>query len=225
MMMSTSSGMATGSTANERKSSSSAWPSTPAATGFDAPHVDLIAVLRPTESVSLYQQIVGRGLRLSPGKEDCLILDYTGQGHDLFRPEIEDDKPAEESVPVQVECPACKYLNDFWGLVTEDGDLVEHFGRKCRGAEEDPDTGAVIPCGFRFRFKNCPHCGEESHPFGSGGAEQAAAEMGVPFLGRLPLSLAIREASDAGRPPASGDGAEAEAFARLASKLLEAVAH
>lgn len=34
-------------------------------TGFDAPHVDLIAILRPTESVSLYQQIVGRGLRLA----------------------------------------------------------------------------------------------------------------------------------------------------------------
>lgn len=37
-------------------------------TGFDAPHVDLIAILRPTESVSLYQQIVGRGLRLAPDK-------------------------------------------------------------------------------------------------------------------------------------------------------------
>lgn len=35
-------------------------------TGFDAPHVDLIAILRPTESVSLYQQIVGRGLRTAP---------------------------------------------------------------------------------------------------------------------------------------------------------------
>ena len=46
-------------------------------TGFDAPHVDLIAILRPTESVSLYQQIVGRGLRLSPGKTDCLILDLS----------------------------------------------------------------------------------------------------------------------------------------------------
>ena len=52
----------------------------------------------------------------------------------------------------------------------------------------------------------CPHCGEASHPFGSGGAEAAAAEMGVPFLGRLPLSLAIREASDAGKPPAAADG-------------------
>ena len=67
----------------------------------------------------------------------------------------------------------------------------------------------------------CPHCGEESHPFGTGGAEATAAELGVPFLGRLPLSLAIREASDAGVPPASSAGAEADAFAALAGKLLE----
>jgi ATP-binding protein involved in chromosome partitioning len=69
----------------------------------------------------------------------------------------------------------------------------------------------------------CPHCGEPSHPFGIGGAEAAAAEMGVPFLGRLPLSLAIREASDAGTPPASSVGPEADAFAALAAKLLEAL--
>jgi ATP-binding protein involved in chromosome partitioning len=67
----------------------------------------------------------------------------------------------------------------------------------------------------------CPHCGEDSHPFGTGGAEAAAAELGVPFLGRLPLSVAIREASDAGRPLVA---AEAE-FAALAAKLLAAVAH
>jgi ATP-binding protein involved in chromosome partitioning len=67
----------------------------------------------------------------------------------------------------------------------------------------------------------CPHCGEESHPFGTGGAEKAAAEMGVPFLGRLPLSLAIREASDAGNPPAASSSPEADAFAALAAKLLE----
>jgi ATP-binding protein involved in chromosome partitioning len=71
----------------------------------------------------------------------------------------------------------------------------------------------------------CPHCGEASHPFGYGGAEEAAAKMGVPFLGRLPLSLAIRKASDAGNPPAAAESAESEAFARIAAKLLEAVAH
>lgn len=67
----------------------------------------------------------------------------------------------------------------------------------------------------------CPNCGEESHPFGTGGAEAAALEMGVPFLGRLPLSLAIREASDSGNPPAASTGADADAFAEIAAKLLE----
>jgi ATP-binding protein involved in chromosome partitioning len=71
----------------------------------------------------------------------------------------------------------------------------------------------------------CPDCGQTSHPFGTGGAERAATEMGIPFLGRLPLSLGIREASDAGRPPAAGSGLEADAFAGIAGKLLAAVTH
>ncbi|HEX4847059.1 MAG TPA: Mrp/NBP35 family ATP-binding protein [Novosphingobium sp.] len=65
----------------------------------------------------------------------------------------------------------------------------------------------------------CPHCGEVSDPFGSGGAETAAAELGMPFLGRIPLQLAIREASDAGTPPAAGEGPAAEAFAALARRV------
>jgi len=69
----------------------------------------------------------------------------------------------------------------------------------------------------------CPHCGEVSDPFGSGGAEAAAGELGVPFLGRLPLSSELRAASDAGTPPAAGDGPQAEAFAALAEKLLAAL--
>lgn len=47
-------------------------------TGFDAPQVDLIAMLRPTLSTSLYVQIVGRGTRLADGKENCLVLDFAG---------------------------------------------------------------------------------------------------------------------------------------------------
>ncbi|MDV3457731.1 Mrp/NBP35 family ATP-binding protein [Sphingomonas sp. HF-S4] len=65
----------------------------------------------------------------------------------------------------------------------------------------------------------CPHCGEVSDPFGSGGAEAAAAKMGLPFLGRVPLELAIRTASDAGEPPAAGNGPQAETFASLAAQL------
>lgn len=47
-------------------------------TGFDAPHVDCVALLRPTMSCGLYYQMVGRGFRLSPGKADCLVLDFAG---------------------------------------------------------------------------------------------------------------------------------------------------
>lgn len=67
----------------------------------------------------------------------------------------------------------------------------------------------------------CPHCGEGSDPFGKGGAEAAAAEIGVPFLGRLPLSPAIRAASDAGNPPAAGEGPDADVFATLARRILK----
>ena len=53
--------------------------------------------------------------------------------------------------------------------------------------------------------------------------EAAAAEIGVPFLGRLPLSANIRAASDAGNPPAAGEGPEAAAFAELAARVAEAL--
>lgn len=128
-------------------------------TGFDAPHVDVIAILRPTESNSLYQQIVGRGLRLSGQKKDCYILDYTGMGHDIFAPEISDKRPAKDTIPVKVACPVCGFENNFWGYVDLDGEVIEHFGRKCKGATEDPKTHQIIPCGFRYRFKICHSCG------------------------------------------------------------------
>ena len=69
----------------------------------------------------------------------------------------------------------------------------------------------------------CPHCGEASDPFGTGGAEAEAKRLGYPFLGRIPLAIDIRTASDAGQPPAAGEGAIADAFAALADRLLEGV--
>jgi len=67
----------------------------------------------------------------------------------------------------------------------------------------------------------CPHCGEPSDPFGAGGAEAAARALGEEFLGRIPLAIAIRIASDAGQPPAAGDRAEGEPFAAIAERLGE----
>ena len=69
----------------------------------------------------------------------------------------------------------------------------------------------------------CPHCGEISDPFGAGGAEAAARVMDIPFLGRVPLTLSIRRASDAGTPPAAGDDEEAEIFAGIAARLMDEV--
>ncbi|WP_048307856.1 DEAD/DEAH box helicase [Halomonas sp. PR-M31] len=152
-------------------------------TGFDAPHVDLIAILRPTESVGLYQQIVGRGLRLAPGKNDCLILDYAGNPWDLYAPEIGAPKPDSDCEPVQVECPACGHANLFWGK--RDGDIViEHHGRRCQGlvlsnrarpraaihrarprakdTTSKSEKVAMEQCSFRFRFKTCEACGAEN---------------------------------------------------------------
>ena len=131
-------------------------------TGFDAAHVDVIAILRPTESISLYQQIVGRGLRLDTDKKDCLVLDYTGMGHSIFSPEIGEKKTASESVAVQVPCPECGFINDFWGILDDDGKLLEHFGRKCRGGHVNADNYELIPCGYRFRFKICTQCSAEN---------------------------------------------------------------
>jgi len=47
-------------------------------TGFDAPNVDLVVLLRPTMSAVLHVQMVGRGLRVAPGKDHCLVLDFAG---------------------------------------------------------------------------------------------------------------------------------------------------
>jgi ATP-binding protein involved in chromosome partitioning len=65
----------------------------------------------------------------------------------------------------------------------------------------------------------CPHCGEVSDPFGSGGAEAAAVSLGEAFLGRVPLAMEIRVASDTGQPPAANDSPQGAAFAAIAERL------
>lgn len=67
----------------------------------------------------------------------------------------------------------------------------------------------------------CPHCGEVSDPFGRGGFEAMAEKVDIPFLGRIPLALPIREAGDSGNPPAAQDTPEGEAFAAIARQLQQ----
>jgi ATP-binding protein involved in chromosome partitioning len=67
----------------------------------------------------------------------------------------------------------------------------------------------------------CPHCGEASHIFGHGGARKTAGDLGLPFLGEIPLVGRIRELSDAGTPvtAVAAESAEAKAYFTLAAEV------
>ena len=158
-------------------------------TGFDAPHVDLIALLRATESVGLLQQIIGRGLRISDGKDDCLILDYAENidrhcpDGDIFDPMIKAGRPSGEVVTMKASCELCGTENEFKArknedgfdvdlngyfldldgvrIETEHGSMPAHYGRKCQGLHRS--TGGVyVQCTYRWTHKECPHCGAEN---------------------------------------------------------------
>ena len=87
-------------------------------TGFDCPHVDYVVIMRATESASLFQQIIGRGLRLHDEKEYCLISDFAEniERHklqsDIFTPEINARVKSGESSEISVTCPACNCVSN-----------------------------------------------------------------------------------------------------------------
>ena len=81
-------------------------------TGFDAPNIDTVVLLRPTASAGLYYQMVGRGFRLAEGKTDCMVLDY---GENIMRHGPVDCIRVEETTaggkkkpPPMRECPECQ---------------------------------------------------------------------------------------------------------------------
>lgn len=157
-------------------------------TGFDAPNVDLVAIMRATESVGLLQQIIGRGLRLNEGKENCLVLDYAENidrhcpHGDIFAPIIK-AKAKKESVPMNVFCPLCNHNNQFSArpnpdqyLISADGYFIDlagtpittesgvkipaHFGRRCQG--EAIVAGIHRQCAQKWSVKECPACSHEN---------------------------------------------------------------
>ena len=158
--------------------------------GFDAPHVDLIAILRKTESVGLLQQIIGRGLRISDGKTDCLVLDYTTnlEDHcpdgDLFAPVVKAGKGGGEGGGMSCTCPVCAYENRFTvnpqylgvetdaagyaldldgrQMMSDFGPIPAHFGRRCMGIVQSGGRGEYERCGYRWTFKPCLHCEAEN---------------------------------------------------------------
>jgi DNA repair protein RadD len=81
-------------------------------TGFDAPHIDCVALLRPTLSPGLYYQMVGRGFRLHPSKANCLVLDFGGNV--LRHGPVDQVRVKERALGVgeapAKECPECRAL-------------------------------------------------------------------------------------------------------------------
>jgi len=158
-------------------------------TGFDAPHVDLIALLRATESIGLMKQIIGRGLRICKGKQDCLILDYAENidrhcpDHDIFNPEIKAYNASTGGEQIKAICELCKTENTFTARKNEDnlkwdehgyyvdldgnrieseyGAMPAHYGRRCLGLHLQRN-GKYEQCGYRWTFKNCPECNAEN---------------------------------------------------------------
>lgn len=84
-------------------------------TGFDVPSIDLIAMLRHTESPVLHVQAIGRGLRIADGKDHCLVLDFVGNTkrlgpiNDVLVKQKRVGEPGSGDAPVK-ECPACMAL-------------------------------------------------------------------------------------------------------------------
>jgi ATP-binding protein involved in chromosome partitioning len=72
----------------------------------------------------------------------------------------------------------------------------------------------------------CPHCGQSSHIFGHGGARMEAERLGVPFLGEVPLTMSIRELSDAGRPVVAvdPDGPHSLIYKSMARQVADGLA-
>lgn len=101
-------------------------------TGFDCPDVDVIAVCRSTQSAGLWYQIVGRGMRLAPGKDDFLVLDFGGNFDRLGDP-IHPNYGRPEKAPERIECDAC-------------GEFAMREDARCSS------------CGHILRMRTCPNC-------------------------------------------------------------------
>lgn len=156
-------------------------------TGIDFTHVNVVAIMRATESISLFQQIIGRALRLHPNKKDALILDYAENierlcpDGDIFAPEIKAPYQNSGASELECKCPECDGINvfavrkndeglecDVYGyfidlhkerVLTEDGKPIPaHMGRRCQQSAFDKRTKSEERCDYYWTSKECPTC-------------------------------------------------------------------
>lgn len=112
--------------------------------GFDLPELDCVVLARPTKSLVLYLQMLGRGLRPAPRKERCLVLDHAG----VVRRFGFADEPRE------------------WSLEGRVRDWRDEPQRGGRDAQPEPRLRDCPKCKALFTGRQCPECGWHVKPYG-----------------------------------------------------------
>ncbi|AOH84178.1 chromosome partitioning protein ParA [Sphingomonas panacis] len=176
----------------------------PVATPYGVPLLSMGQLVAPDQAIAwrgpMAAGALGQLMDANWGATDTLVIDLPPGTGDVQLTMIQKHRPAGAVI---VSTPQDLALIDARRAI----DLFNKAGVPIIGLVENMSGYA------------CPHCGEISNPFGQGGAEAAAGELGIAFLGRIPLDIAIRTASDAGTPPAAGNGPEAAAFATIADAV------
>ena len=176
----------------------------PVATPYGVPLLSMGQLVAPDQAIAwrgpMAAGALGQLVEANWGAADTLVLDLPPGTGDVQLTMVQKYKPAGAVI---VSTPQDLALIDARRAI----DLFAKAGVPVIGLIENMAGYA------------CPHCGEVSDPFGRGAAEAAAAELGIAFLGRIPLTLAIRTASDAGTPPAAIERAEGQAFRDVAGRV------
>ncbi|MEH3106664.1 MAG: Mrp/NBP35 family ATP-binding protein [Sphingomonas fennica] len=176
----------------------------PVATRYGVPMLSMGQLVDPGQAIAwrgpMAASALGQLVDARWGDTDLLVVDMPPGTGDVQLTMIQKHRPAAALI---VSTPQDLALIDATRAI----DLFGKAGVPIMGLVENM-------AGYR-----CPACGTVSDPFGSGGAEEEARARGIPFLGRVPLAIGIRRASDAGNPPAAGEGAEAEPFAAIAAAV------
>ncbi|APW73682.1 MULTISPECIES: Mrp/NBP35 family ATP-binding protein [Sphingopyxis] len=176
----------------------------PVDNAYGVPMLSTGQIAAPGQAIAWRGPMAGRALEqlidASWGAVDTLVVDLPPGTGDVQLTMIQKHKPAGAVI---VSTPQDLALMDAARAVS----LFEQAEVPIIGLVENM-AGYV-----------CPHCGGVSDPFGSGGAEAAAKEMGLDFLGRVPLAMGIRLASDGGVPPAAGTDPQGEPFHAIAARV------
>ena len=171
--------------------------------GFDEPSVEVIVLLRPTQSRALYTQIVGRGTRLSPGKTSCLVLDIVGNSRRHRLACAADALIGSADASAEMRAELERLLEAGGAGAARDMDaLISQARQNLAGAEQRDQAAAVLA--FRERLVD---------PFLSPFYEPAGAVVGRPAS---PEQIAALASLGIEKPPTALSADEATRWIRAA---------